>query len=48
MKRLRKCSCGYTLKDKCEKCGTTRTAHPPKFSFEDKYAKYRRKVKFGV
>ncbi len=42
-RRIRKCeACGaYTMKS--EHCGkTTVTAHPPKFSPEDKYAKYRR------
>lgn len=47
---MRKCtSCGlYTLKDACPKCGRdtkTRTAHPPSFSPQDKYGKYRRKAK---
>jgi len=42
---IKKCpKCGaYTLKEKCPKCGAdTRTPHPPKFSPEDKYGKYRR------
>ncbi|MCX6815996.1 MAG: ribosome biogenesis protein [Candidatus Aenigmarchaeota archaeon] len=39
---IKKCKCGYTLHDKCKKCGLTHTAHPPKFSASDKYAKYRR------
>jgi len=42
---LRKCSiCGkYTLKkDKCPYCGGSLVIpHPPKFSPEDKYGKYR-------
>jgi len=45
---LRKCdSCGkYSLEEKCE-CGeATVTPHPMKFSFEDKYAQYRRKAKY--
>lgn len=25
--KLKKCSCGYTLKEKCEKCGKTKEAH---------------------
>ncbi len=41
---IKKCDkCGYTLQDVCSKCGgKTRTAHPPRFSATDKYAKYRR------
>ncbi len=46
---LRKClDCGrYTLKtDKCPYCsGKVRVPHPPKFSPEDKYGKYRRAMK---
>ncbi len=41
---LRRCpKCGtYTLREKCPKCGVdTRVAHPPRFSPEDKYVKYR-------
>ncbi|MEM0340713.1 MAG: RNA-protein complex protein Nop10 [Acidilobaceae archaeon] len=42
---LRKCvSCGrYTLaKDRCPVCGgEVRVPHPPRFSPEDKYVKYR-------
>ena len=48
MKRIRKCgSCAtYTLSESCPKCaGKTLTAHPPKFSPEDKYAEYRRKAR---
>ncbi len=48
MKKLKKCSsCGaYTMLE--EHCGkVTRTAHPPKYSPEDKYGKYRRIEKFG-
>jgi len=48
MNLIKKCfSCEiYTLKEKCPKCGKkTRTPHPPKFSPEDKYGKYRRKAK---
>ncbi len=43
---IKKCvKCGeYTLTDKhCEK--DTISAKPPKFSFPDKYGKYRRKTK---
>lgn len=46
---LRKCtSCGvYTLhKDKCPYCGgEVRVPHPPKFSPEDRYGRYRRLMK---
>jgi len=46
---LRKCtSCGrYTLnKEKCPYCGgEVRIPHPPKFSPEDRYAKYRRMLR---
>ncbi len=46
---LRKCiECHrYTLKqDKCPYCGgKVRVPHPPKFSPEDPYGEYRRKMK---
>lgn len=46
---MRKCStCGrYTLrKDLCPYCGSPLiTPHPPRFSPEDKYLKYRYKLK---
>jgi len=44
---LRCMDCGaYTLKDVCPKCqGKTATPHPPRFSPEDKYGKYRRQLK---
>ncbi len=46
---MRKCSvCGrYTLnKDKCPACGAkVIVPHPPRFSPEDKYIKYRLKMK---
>jgi H/ACA ribonucleoprotein complex subunit 3 len=45
-RKIRKCEvCGsYTMKE--THCGkTTLTAHPPKYSPEDKYAKYRRMEK---
>ncbi|MCD6367843.1 MAG: RNA-protein complex protein Nop10 [Candidatus Aenigmarchaeota archaeon] len=48
MHLIKKCfHCGiYTLKDRCPICGEkTRTPHPPKFSPEDKYGKYRRMAK---
>ncbi len=35
----------YTLKEKCPKCGgKTIRRIPPKFSFPDKYGKYRREL----
>jgi H/ACA ribonucleoprotein complex subunit 3 len=38
--------CVYTLQENCPKCGSkTLSAHPPRFSFADKYAKYRRIAK---
>lgn len=48
--KLRKCQkCGrYTMMDACPDCGSkTKTAHPSKYSPEDKYASYRRRLKFG-
>ena len=47
MKHILQClSCGkYTLSDKCECGGETAENKPPKYSPEDKYADYRRKVK---
>ncbi len=43
--KLMKC-CAYTMQPKCPKCGAAaKTAHPPKFSASDKYAKYRRLAK---
>ena len=50
MKHILKCkSCGaYTLKDKCSKCGEeVLRPIPPKYSPDDKYGKYRRKVKLS-
>lgn len=48
---LRKCAkCGnYTLeKSTCPYCGgTVAIPHPPKFSPEDKYLKYRMALKMG-
>ena len=39
----------YTLEEVCPKCGqATVSAHPPKFSPEDKYGEYRRKAKLRV
>ncbi|HII38429.1 TPA: RNA-protein complex protein Nop10 [Candidatus Micrarchaeota archaeon] len=47
LKKCIKCT-NYTLNEKCPKCGfEALAAHPPKFSFEDKYAAYRRKEKYG-
>lgn len=45
---LHKCvSCGkYTLPEKCSCGGEALCAHPAKYSFEDKYALYRRKEKY--
>ncbi|PIO02095.1 ribosome biogenesis protein [Candidatus Micrarchaeota archaeon CG_4_10_14_0_2_um_filter_55_9] len=38
--------CGkYSLRDEC--CEPTQNPHPPKYSPADKYAKYRRKEKYG-
>lgn len=45
---MKKCpECGrYVLVDECDRCGvSTRSPHPPKFSPEDKYGKYRRRLK---
>ncbi|WP_461866092.1 RNA-protein complex protein Nop10 [Thermococcus sp.] len=46
--RIKKCpKCHrYTLKDICPVCGAeTKVAHPPRFSPEDPYGAYRRKLK---
>ncbi len=46
--RMRKCpKCGeYTLRDTCPKCGEkTCTPLPPRFSPEDPYGVYRRKLR---
>jgi len=47
MLHILKCSdCGaYTLKKSCACGGTAVSPKPPKYSVEDKYASYRRKVK---
>gem|GEM_PF-563728 len=45
---MKKCkSCGvYTFKEECPECkGKTVNPHPAKFSPEDPYGKYRRKLK---
>jgi len=49
--RMKVCpACGrYTLATTCPVCGEkTRTPHPPKFSPEDRYGKYRRMLKRSV
>jgi len=46
--KFKKCdTCNlYTLKDACPSCGGgVRNPIPPRFSLEDKYGKYRRKMK---
>lgn len=46
--KIKKClRCGkYTLKEICPLCGEkTKLAHPPKFSPEDPYGEYRRRLK---
>ncbi len=46
--RMARCmGCGsYTLKETCSNCKeNTHTPHPPKFSPEDRYGKYRRQLK---
>ena len=46
--KMKKCkSCGeYTLESKCPYCGgDLGEVFPPKYSPEDKYGKYRRKLK---
>lgn len=52
MKKIRKCPKfgNYTLREKCPNCSNdeevkTNSAHPAKFSPEDPYGKYRRKLK---
>ncbi|MBI4018532.1 MAG: nucleolar RNA-binding Nop10p family protein [Candidatus Aenigmarchaeota archaeon] len=45
MPLMRRC-CTYTMHEKCPRCGSrTRSAHPPRFSIEDKYGRYRRMAK---
>ena len=51
MKHILKCKAcgGYTIKGKCPKCGEEAVKLiPPKYSPEDKYGKYRRKVKLPL
>lgn len=44
--RCEKCNT-YTMKDVCDKCGAkTVIVRPPKYSPEDRFAKYRRQAKF--
>ncbi|MDD3408985.1 MULTISPECIES: RNA-protein complex protein Nop10 [Methanobrevibacter] len=46
--KMRKCPlCDiYTIKDTCPNCGgELKVVYPPKYSIEDKYGKYRRKLK---
>lgn len=46
--RLRRCPLDrtYTLQERCPVCGEpTVTAHPPRFSPEDRYGHYRRVMK---
>ena len=48
---IRKCpSCGrYTLEDKCPDCGMiTYSAHPPRFSPDDKYLELRLRDKLDT
>lgn len=46
LRRCRKCSC-YTMKASCPVDGSeTGTAHPPKYSPQDKWARYRRNEKY--
>ena len=48
--QLRKCpECNrYTLKEKCRKCNVdTKSAHPAKFSPDDKYMRYRLAAKYS-
>lgn len=43
------CTCGtYTLKAACPSCGkTTRRSGPARFSPEDRYGEYRRRMLYG-
>jgi H/ACA ribonucleoprotein complex subunit 3 len=46
--RMRRCGRDrtYTLADRCPTCGeATATAHPPRFSPQDRYGPYRRMVR---
>ena len=45
MKKCKSCNV-YTIKDICPVCGGgLNVVYPPKYSIEDKYGKYRRKLK---
>ncbi|KZX16789.1 RNA-protein complex protein Nop10 [Methanobrevibacter curvatus] len=45
MKRCNICMI-YTIEETCPKCGgSLNVIYPPKYSIEDKYGKYRRKLK---
>ena len=48
--QLRRCrECGrYTLRESCPECGgSTASAHPAKFSPDDKYMRYRLAERYG-
>jgi H/ACA ribonucleoprotein complex subunit 3 len=47
MKMHKCCSCNeYTISETCPHCGgKIKVVYPPKYSIEDKYGKYRRKLK---
>jgi H/ACA ribonucleoprotein complex subunit 3 len=47
MKMHKCCSCNeYTINKICPNCGgNIKVVYPPKYSIEDKYGKYRRKLK---
>ena len=50
LKKLKWCKvCGrYTLQPVCGRCGgPTHTPHPPRFSPQDKFGKYRRMLKLA-
>ena len=47
MRKCAKCST-YTFRERCPKCkGETASPHPPRFSPEDRYGRYRRKILYG-
>lgn len=49
--RIRRCrECGvYTFSEACPSCGVaTGSPHPPRFSPEDRYGAYRRKLKMEM
>lgn len=48
IKKCKECD-SYTLKETCPNCESdTGNPHPPKFSPEDRYGEYRRKLKKEV